>query len=72
MTDTPTHRCQCGARLWSAEQCGKALGTTKPLTAASARKELARAEISEVRGYPADAVLAHAASRPSRGRWGHK
>jgi hypothetical protein len=66
-------RCQCGARLLSAEQVGELLNTgTGPLSAASARKAVARAGITEARGYSVEQVRAYAAGRPGKGRWGHK
>lgn len=42
--------------LWDAVRVGRELNPDKPLTTASARKEMSRAGISAVWGYPAGAV----------------
>jgi hypothetical protein len=69
---TSTYCCTCGARLLTAEEVGKVLNPSDPLTPASARREMSRAGISEARGYPAHQVRTYALGRPGRGRWGHK
>ena len=66
-----THRCTCGNRLLSAEEIGKILNPTDPLTPASGRREMSRAGIGKTRGYPADQVRAYAAGHPGKSRRGH-
>lgn len=52
--------------LISAEEAGRVLNPTRPLSAAAARKTLYRADIGEVRGYPADEVRGLAEQRAAR------
>jgi hypothetical protein len=66
------HRWTCGNRLLTAEEAGKILHPTDPLTPASTRKEINRAGITEARDYPAEKSHIYARGRPGRGRWGHK
>lgn len=56
-----------GDELWDAERVGQELGEDKPLTPASARKEMARAGIKAASGYPAELVRRYKASRKGRG-----
>jgi hypothetical protein len=68
-----SYRCTCGNSLLTAEEVGEILDTGNgPLTPASARKAMARGNVSEARGYPSDQVIAYARGRPGKGRWGHK
>ncbi|MGH3808915.1 MAG: hypothetical protein ACRDRU_20250 [Pseudonocardiaceae bacterium] len=61
----------CGSHWLSAEDVGRVLNPHQPLTAASARREMSRAGITEQRGYPANRVAGYAAGRPGKGRHNH-
>jgi hypothetical protein len=69
---TSTYCCACGVRLLTAEEVGKVLNRSDPLTPASARREMSRTGMSEARGYPDDQVCTYLIGRPGRSRWGQK
>lgn len=53
--------------LWDAERVGRELNESHPLTPAAARKEMTRAGIRSLHGYPAELVRRYRARRKGRG-----
>lgn len=53
--------------LWDAEEVGRELNPDHPLTPSAARKEMSRAGIRALHGYPAELVRRYQALRKGKG-----